>query len=106
MHCQQKRIFHFIIGGKDGIAQKAKSRLEEQYPDIKIVGTYAPPFGFEHNENELTKINQMISEKNPDLLIACFGCPKQEKWIYENYKNIMQKFLYVQVQRWIFWQEM
>ena len=39
----------FIIGGKDGIAQKAKSRLEEQYPDIKIVGTYAPPFGFEHN---------------------------------------------------------
>ena len=77
----------FIIGGKDGIAQKAKSRLEEQYTDIKIVGTYAPPFGFEHNENELTKINQMISEKNPDLLIACFGCPKQEKWIYENYKK-------------------
>ena len=81
----------FIIGGKDGIAQKAKSRLEEQYPDIKIVGTYAPPFGFEHNENELTKINQMISEKNPDLLIACFGCPKQEKWIYENYKKYNAK---------------
>lgn len=81
----------FIIGGKDGIAQKAKLRLEEQYPDIKIVGTYAPPFGFEHNENELTKINQMISEKNPDLLIACFGCPKQEKWIYENYKKYNAK---------------
>ena len=26
----------------------------------------------------------MISEVNPDILIACFGCPKQEKWIYEN----------------------
>lgn len=26
----------------------------------------------------------MISEMHPDLLIACFGCPKQEKWIYEN----------------------
>ena len=26
----------------------------------------------------------MISEKKPDLLIACFGCPKQEKWIYNN----------------------
>ena len=77
----------FIIGGKDGIAQKAKLRLEEQYPDIKIVGTYAPPFGFEHDKNELNKINQMISEKNPDLLIVCFGCPKQEKWIYENYEK-------------------
>mgnify|MGYP001021427218 FL=1 len=29
----------------------------------------------------------MISEKKPDVLIACFGCPKQEKWIYENYQK-------------------
>ncbi len=39
----------------------------------------------------------MISTAHPDLLIACFGCPKQEKWIYENYKKIMMlKFLFVQ----------
>lgn len=77
----------FIIGGKDGIADKAKARLEKKYPGIKIVGTYAPPFGFEKNESELNKINKMISDKKPDLLIACFGCPKQEKWIYENYQK-------------------
>lgn len=77
----------FIIGGKEGIAEKAKIRLEEQYPTINIVGTYAPPFGFENNPKELDKINNMISEKKPDLLIACFGCPKQEKWIYENYQK-------------------
>ena len=29
----------------------------------------------------------MISEAHPDILIVCFGCPKQEKWIYENYKD-------------------
>lgn len=81
----------FIIGGKDGIAQKAKLRLEEQHPEIKIVGTYAPPFGFENDENELNKINELISEKKPDLLIACFGCPKQEKWIYENYQKYEAK---------------
>lgn len=77
----------FIIGGKDGIADKAKARLEKKYPGIKIVGTYAPPFGFEKNESELNKINKMISDKKSDLLIACFGCPKQEKWIYENYQK-------------------
>lgn len=32
----------------------------------------------------LLNINQMISDVKPDLLVACFGCPKQEKWIYEN----------------------
>lgn len=74
----------FIIGGKDGIAEQAKVKLENRHPQIKIVGTYAPPFGFEKNETELDKINQMISAVHPDLLIACFGCPKQEKWIYEN----------------------
>lgn len=74
----------FIIGGKDGIAEQAKAKLKNRLPKIKIVGTYAPPFGFEKNKSELNKINQMISEVHPDLLIACFGCPKQEKWIYEN----------------------
>lgn len=77
----------FIIGGKDGIAVKAKINLEQQYQDINVVGTYAPPFGFENDWDELNKINSMISELHPDLLIACFGCPKQEKWIYENYQK-------------------
>lgn len=77
----------FIIGGKDGIADQAKKKLEEKHPGIKVVGTYAPPFGFEKDEKELNKINEMISDAHPDLLIACFGCPKQEKWIYENYQK-------------------
>lgn len=77
----------FIIGGKDGIAQKAKANLEKKYPNIKIAGTYAPPLDFEKNQEELDKINSMISEVHPDLLIACFGCPKQEKWIFDNYQK-------------------
>ncbi len=74
----------FILGGKDGIANRAKVKLEEQFPDIKIVGTYAPPFGFEKNQGELDRINSIIFTVKPDILIACFGCPKQEKFIYEN----------------------
>lgn len=77
----------FIIGGKEGIAEKAKQNLERDLPGIRIVGTYAPPFGFEKDERELKKINEMISSAHPDTLIACFGCPKQEKWIYENYQK-------------------
>lgn len=77
----------FIIGGKEGIAKQAKYNLEKKLPGIKIVGTYAPPFGFEENSEELNHINNMISEAHPDLLIVCFGCPKQEKWIYENYQK-------------------
>ena len=74
----------FILGGKDGIADQAKEKLENQYKNIKIVGTYAPPIGFENDEKELNKINEMINKTKPDLLFACLGCPKQEKWIAKN----------------------
>ena len=75
----------YILGGKEGIAEQAKQNVEKEYPGIKILGTYAPPLGFEKNQDELDKINRMVSEAKPDLLIVCFGCPKQEKWIYDNY---------------------
>ena len=74
----------FILGGADGVAEKAKKKLEQQLSGIQIVGTYAPPFGFEKDEKELEHINCLISENKPDILLACLGCPKQEKFIYEN----------------------
>lgn len=77
----------FIIGGKERIAEKAKENLERKLKDIRIVGTYSPPLGFEKDNAELEKINAMISDARPDILVACFGCPKQEKWIYENYQK-------------------
>lgn len=86
-HASKKGYSIFIIGGKDGIAEKAKQNLETQYNGIKVVGTYSPPFGFENDNIELGKINELITERHPDILIACFGCPKQEKWIYDNYKD-------------------
>ena len=74
----------FILGGKDGIAEQAKKKLESQYKNIRIVGVYSPKFGFENDKKELTKINSMINKKKPDLLFVCLGCPKQEKWIYNH----------------------
>lgn len=75
----------FFVGGADGVPEKAKKNLEQKFPRIKIVGTYSPPLGFEKDPQEIFKMNSLISQAEPDILIACFGCPKQEKWIYENY---------------------
>ena len=77
----------FILGGKDGIAEKAKNNLLTKLPNINVVGTYSPPLGFEKSNDELEKINTLLSNAKPNILIVCFGCPKQEKWIYENYQK-------------------
>lgn len=74
----------FLLGGKDGIAEQARRNLEQQYPGIRVVGTYAPPLGFEKDPQELDIVNETINRADPDLLIVCFGCPKQEKFIADN----------------------
>lgn len=89
--CAKKGYSIFILGGKEGIADKAKENLEVQYPGIKIVGTSAPPLGFENDSEELLKINSMINVVSPDFLMVCLGCPKQEKFIYENIEKYNAK---------------
>ena len=61
------------------------------YKNINIVGTYCPPFGFENDSTEIEKMNKEISKQKPDMVFACLGCPKQEKWVYENYKKYNAK---------------
>lgn len=77
----------FILGGLGDTAKKAAKNVKKHYPGMSIAGTYAPPLGFEKDAKEIEKINHLVAKTHPDLLLACFGCPKQEKWIYENYKK-------------------
>lgn len=74
----------FLLGGKEGVAEMAKKNMEIKYEGIDIVGTYSPPFGFEKDKNEINNINTIINNAQPDILLVCLGCPKQEKFIYEN----------------------
>lgn len=78
----------FILGGKEGIADQAKEKMEAQYPGLQVVGTCAPPLGFEKDEAELAKVRQGISAVSPDIVLCCLGCPKQEKWIDANWRDI------------------
>ncbi|GHU61320.1 acetyl-mannosamine transferase [Clostridia bacterium] len=74
----------FILGGKPGVAQRAKRNLERMYPGLHVVGTYAPPFHFEQDSKEIQRINKKISQVQPDILLVCLGCPKQEKFVSQN----------------------
>jgi N-acetylglucosaminyldiphosphoundecaprenol N-acetyl-beta-D-mannosaminyltransferase len=76
----------FLLGGREGAALKAAEVLRDRYPDIQIVGTYSPPFGFENDNKENDKIFRMIRDPKPDILFVGLGAPKQERWIYK-YRN-------------------
>ena len=78
----------FLLGGRPGATQKATDTLKKRYPNIQIVGTYCPPYGFESDQSELEKINFAILSVKPDILFVGLGAPKQEYWIYKNYQNL------------------
>jgi len=77
----QKRYRIFFLGGRPGAAETAVEKLQQTLTNLKVVGTYAPPYGFENNYEELRKILTMIRDAEPDILFVGLGAPKQEKWI-------------------------
>lgn len=79
------RYLVFILGGLGDSAEKASKAIKRHFPNLEIAGTCSPSWGFDRKPNEVRAINEMIAEAHPDILLACFGCPKQEKWVYENH---------------------
>lgn len=74
----------FFAGGAPETQEGARRKLTQEYPGIQIAGMYSPPLGFENSREEVQRMNEAIKKAHPDILIVCLGCPKQEKYIYEN----------------------
>lgn len=78
----------FFLGAAEGVAAQAAVNLKKKFKGLKIVGTYSPPYGFEKDDNELHEIITMINNAKPDILVVGLGAPKQEKFIYNNLKDL------------------
>ena len=78
----------FFLGAAEGVVAKAADNLMNKYKGLQVIGTYSPPYGFENDSSEMNKIDAMIKKARPDILIVGLGCPKQEKFIYNNYKKL------------------
>jgi N-acetylglucosaminyldiphosphoundecaprenol N-acetyl-beta-D-mannosaminyltransferase len=78
----------FFLGGRPGAGDAAKAKLQETLKNIRIVGTYAPPFGFEQDSAELAKISNMIKTAKPDILFVGLGAPNQEQWIKKYHQEL------------------
>lgn len=84
----QKNYSMFLLGAAQGVAVKAAQHLMSKNKGLNIVGTYSPPFGFEKDKTEMDKIEKMIKEASPHILIVGLGCPKQELFILHNREKL------------------
>jgi len=74
---------HYLYGGNEGVPELLKSRLEQRFSGIKIVGTYSPPFRVLSNEEDEKAIKTINSAK-PDIVWVGLSTPKQERWMAEH----------------------
>jgi exopolysaccharide biosynthesis WecB/TagA/CpsF family protein len=73
----------FLLGGSPEVAAEAARRIAVSYPTLPKVAHYSPPYGpLDGMDNE--GIHERIRSARPDIMLVCFGCPKQEKWISRN----------------------
>jgi N-acetylglucosaminyldiphosphoundecaprenol N-acetyl-beta-D-mannosaminyltransferase len=77
----------YLLGGRNGVAARAKKAMEEKFPGVNIVGHYAPPLADLERMDHGDTLDRIRAAK-PDILLVAFGNPKQEKWIRMHAKRL------------------
>lgn len=87
-HKDNPGIRIFLLGGLEGVADKAKERINEKVGREIVVGTYSPPFGFEKDDKECQHIIDLVDASGATVLMTGISDPKQTIW----HAKYMDKF--------------
>ena len=78
----------FLLGGRPGVAARTAEVLKMMYPKIHIVGAEGGPLLAENgqplNATQAALLEVTLSrieQSKPDILLAAFGAPKQDRFL-------------------------
>ena len=83
--CNNLKYKVAFVGSTKEVLNLVEQRIETNYKGIDITNLISPPFN--ENWNNEDYINKINSSKT-DVVFVALGCPKQENWMFENYKYI------------------
>ena len=86
--CEKEGLSLYFLGGRFGVAEKARENLIKQYPALQVVGIHHGYFDKVNNSAENQAVLVDINRKKPDVLLVSFGMPAQEMWLKENWDKI------------------
>ena len=78
---------HYFLGGRPEVLESLESRVREQYPGVRVAGSYSPPFR-PPTEAEEKEMVERINGSGAQLLWVGLGAPRQEMWIHRNLKRL------------------
>lgn len=74
----------FFLGGDPGAAEGARDMMQKRFPDLQVVGTHFPPYGFDKDATLRREAAEAVRAARPDILFVGLGSPKQEQWIADH----------------------
>ena len=77
---EDKGYRHYFYGSRQETLDALREKLMKQYPRLKIVGMYSPPFRPMSEEEDAETVKK-INACRPDFIWIGLGAPKQEKWM-------------------------
>jgi N-acetylglucosaminyldiphosphoundecaprenol N-acetyl-beta-D-mannosaminyltransferase len=84
---------YFFLGSTEDTLRKIRIRMETDFPNIRVAGTYSPPFREEFSKEENRLMVEAINRAEPHVLWVGMTAPKQEKWIYRNRSELDVPFI-------------
>jgi N-acetylglucosaminyldiphosphoundecaprenol N-acetyl-beta-D-mannosaminyltransferase len=70
-------IRHFFLGATDATLEALEGALRDSFPDLKVAGSYAPPFA-PVDDSFITECERAIRGAKPDIVWVGLGTPKQD----------------------------
>lgn len=93
--CQKAEVDNLKIGfygGQPETLKKLEKTLLQEYPNLEIAISIAPPFRILSEEEKAHDI-QRINDSGVQVLFIGLGCPKQEKWMQEHKEKVQSVML-------------
>lgn len=85
---QKDNLKHFFFGSSSYILTKLIHNISMKFPSAIITGYYSPPYKSRFNEKENKQFIEIMNKCGADIIWIGLGAPKQELWMYENYKKL------------------
>lgn len=83
----------FFLGSTNKVLAELAARMEIDYPNITVAGTFSPPFKPDYSQNELDEMVGAVNAAAPDVLWVGMTAPKQEKWVAETMSRLDVRFV-------------
>ncbi len=71
----------YLLGGDEGVPERAADVLRERNPGLRVAGTDSPPYGFDRTSEGVAQVVRAVAAARPDIVFVGMGFPRQERLI-------------------------